>query len=43
MGNLDRGLLQSFFIMADVDNLLEKITDPMVVIIRVVRLMTGCF
>ena len=29
--------------MTEVDNLLEKITDPMVIIIRVVGLMTGCF
>ena len=38
-----RGLLQSFFIMADVSNLLGKLTDPMVIIIRVVGLMAGCF
>jgi len=29
--------------MAEVGNLLEKIIDPMVLIIRVVGLMAGCF
>ena len=29
--------------MTEVGNLLEKITDPMVIIIRVVGLMTGYF
>ena len=29
--------------MADAGNLLEKVTDPMVIIIRVVGLMAGCF
>jgi len=29
--------------MADVSNLLEKITDPIAIIIRVVELMAGCF
>ena len=29
--------------MADVSNLLEKIKDLMVIIIRVVGLMVGCF
>jgi len=29
--------------MAEMGNLLGKITDPMVVIISVVGLMTGCF
>ena len=38
-----RGLLYSIFIMADVGNLLGKIIDPMIIIIRVVRLMVGCF
>jgi len=37
------GLLYSIFIMAEVGNLLEKIIDPMVLIIRVVGLMAGCF
>ena len=31
------------FIMAEVSNLLRKITDPMVIRIRVVGLMVGCF
>ena len=34
---------ESIFIMAEVSNLLEKITDPMVIIIRVVGLIAGCF
>jgi len=38
-----RGLLQFIFIMVEVDNLLEKIIDMMVIIIRVVELMAGCF
>ena len=29
--------------MTEMGNLLEKITDPMVIIIRVVGLMAGCF
>ena len=29
--------------MADVGNLLENIIDPMVIIIRVIGLMAGCF
>jgi len=29
--------------MAEVGDLLEEITDPMVVIIRIVGLMAGCF
>jgi len=29
--------------MADVSNLLGKLTDPMIIIIRVVGLMAGCF
>ena len=32
-----------FFITIEVGNLLEKITDPMTTMIRVVRLMDGCF
>ena len=42
VGNLDTCLgkfFQSIFIMAEVGNLLEKITNPMVIIIRVVGLM----
>ena len=38
-----RGLLNSIFIMVEVGNLLEKITDPIVIIIRVVGLIAGCF
>ena len=34
-----RGLLYSIFIMVDVDNLLEKITDPMTIMIRIVKLI----
>ena len=29
--------------MAEVGNLLGKITDPMIIIIRIVGLMVGCF
>jgi len=29
--------------MADVGNLLEKVTDPVIIIIRVVGLMAVCF
>ena len=44
MGNLDICLGGYFSLLkAQVGNLLEKITDLMVVIIRVVGLMTGCF
>ena len=46
MGNLDTCLgsyFSLFFIIAEVGNLLEKITDPMVIIIKVVGLMAGCF
>ena len=38
-----RGLFLSIFIMAEVGNLLEKRIDPMVIIIRIVGLMVGCF
>ena len=38
-----RGLLKSIFIMTEVGNLLRNITDPMVIIIRVVGLMARCF
>ena len=44
VGNLDcLGLLYSIFIMIKVDNLLEKITDLMTIIVRVAELMAGCF
>ena len=45
MDNLDiyLGVTLVYFIMAGVGNLLGKITNPMVIIIRVVGLMTGCF
>ena len=36
-----RELLYSIFIMADVGNLLGKITDPTTIMIRVVGLMAG--
>ena len=39
----DQGATLDLFIMAEVGNLLEKITDPLVIIIRVVRLMAGYF
>ena len=29
--------------MAEVGNLLEKVTDPMNIIVRVIGLMAGCF
>ena len=32
-----------YFHNAEVGDLLEEITDPMVIIIRVVGLMAGCF
>ena len=38
-----KGLLYSIFIMVGVGNLLGKIIDSMTIMIRVVRLMTGCF
>ena len=38
-----RGLLYSIFIIAEMSNLLGKIIDQMVIIIRVVGLMVGCF
>ena len=31
------------FIMAEMGNLLEKITDPMTIVVRVAELMVGCF
>ena len=45
VGNLDTclGVALVYFIMAEVGNLLRKITDPMVIIIRVVELMARCF
>ena len=41
VGNLDTylGVALVYFIMAEVGNLLRKITDPMVIIIRVVGLI----
>ena len=43
--NLDTclGVTLVYFIIAEVGNLLEKITDSMVIIIRVVELMAECF
>jgi hypothetical protein len=38
-----RGVTLVYFIIAEVGNLLEKITDPIVIIIRVVGLMAGYF
>ena len=46
VSNLDTcigGLLYSIFIMAEMSNLLGKITNPMIIIIRVVGLMAECF
>ena len=45
VGNLhkDQGVTLDLFIMAEVGNLLEKITDPMVIIIRVIGLMARGF
>ena len=45
VSNLDTylGSYFSMFIIADVSNLLEKISDPMTIMIRVVRLMAGFF
>jgi len=37
------GVTLVIFIMTEVDNLLEKITDPITIMIRVVRLMARCF
>ena len=37
------GLLYPIFIMAEVGNLIENIIDLMVIMIRVVGLMAGCF
>ena len=33
----------NFLIMKEVGNLLEKITDPINIMIIVIRLMAGCF
>ena len=44
--NLDTylgGYFSLFFIMADVCNFLEKIADPMTIMIRVVKWMARCF
>ena len=38
-----RGYFSLFFIMADVSNLLEKLIDPIIIIIRVVGLMVEYF
>ena len=46
LGNLDTylaGYFSLFFIVAEVGNLLEKITDLMAILIRVVKWMTRCF
>jgi hypothetical protein len=46
VGNLDTylgGYFSLFSIMVEVDNLLEKITDLMTIMIRVVGLMAGYF
>ena len=45
VGNLDTylGLLYSIFIIAKMCNFLEKITDPITGIIKVVELMVGYF
>jgi len=37
------GLLYSIFIMVEVGKLSGKITDPMIIMIRVVRWMAICF
>jgi hypothetical protein len=41
VGNLDTclGVILVYFVIAEVDNLLEKIIDPMNIMIRVVGLM----
>ena len=41
VGNLDTYL--GVTLMAKVSNLLEKITDPMAIMIRVAELIAGCF
>ena len=43
MRHIFGGLLYSIFIMADVGNLIEKVTDSMTIMIRVVRLIAECF
>jgi hypothetical protein len=45
VGNLDiyLGVTLVFFIIANVGNLLKKITDPMAIMIRVAELMARCF
>ena len=45
VGNLDIcvGVTLVYFYNGKKGNLLEKITDPMSIMIRVVRLMPGCF
>jgi hypothetical protein len=42
VGNLDTCLIY-FFIIVEVGNLLENITDPMTIMIRVVGLVARCF
>ena len=37
------GVTLVILIMTEVDNLLEKITDPMTIVVRVAELMVGCF
>ena len=45
VGNLDICLvvILVYFIMVEVGNLLEKITYPMTIMIRVVESIAGCF
>jgi hypothetical protein len=45
MGNLDTclGVTLIYFIIAEMSNLLGKITNSMTIIVRVVGLMAGCF
>ena len=38
-----RGCFRFFLIMAEVGNIIGKITYPMTIMIRVVELMGGCF
>jgi hypothetical protein len=43
MGNLDTYLGSYLSLMVEMDNLLEKIVDPMAIMVRVVGLIFGCF
>jgi hemolysin-activating ACP:hemolysin acyltransferase len=45
LGNLYTflGVTLTYFIMAEVGNLLEKIIDPMTIMIRVTKLIAECF